>query len=118
MLDLALAYSPVISLLAPVVTVALVAWLSRWFVPLARYERDMAERDDRLDTMAELLDRQAAELRKKPDAATVAELADAVHKLSCDVAVLGESVRALHDDVSRIGTDMAELRRVIMARSA
>lgn len=116
MIDLALRYSPIISLLAPVITLVLVAWLSRWFVPLARYERERAEQDDRLDAMAEALEQQAALLRKKPDAATVAELTDTMHKLACDVAVLGESLHALHADVSRVGKEVGELRQIIMAR--
>ncbi|HJA08912.1 MAG TPA: hypothetical protein H9962_06960 [Candidatus Mailhella merdigallinarum] len=116
MLDLALRYSPLISLAAPIVTLTLVAWLSRYFVPLRRYERERAGLDDRLEVISETLDKHGAELRKKPDAATVADLTATIHRLSCDVAVLGESLRDLRSDVNRVGHEVAEVRQIIMAR--
>lgn len=116
MLDLALRYSPLISLAAPIVTLALVAWLSRYFVPLRRYERERADLDDRLEVMSEAIEKHDADLLKKPDAATVADLTATIHRLSCDVAVLGESLRDLRADVNRVGHEVVEVRQIIMAR--
>ena len=85
MLDLALRYSPLISLAAPIVTLALVAWLSRYFVPLRRYERERADLDDRLEVMSEAIEKHDADLRKKPDAATVPIIAVTANAFAEDI---------------------------------
>ena len=44
----------------------------------------------------------------------MADLTATIHRLSCDVAVLGESLRDLRSDVNRVGHEVAEVRQIIM----
>lgn len=115
MLDAITAYAPVISLVSPVALLAAVAWLSRYFVRREQYAQDMGETRARLDILAREQERQAEEIRKKPDAMTVSELVDAVRKLESTVAVQGEKISSIQDSVSRIDKQMHRITDKLMA---
>lgn len=116
MLDTITTYTPVISLVTPVLLVAAVGWLSRWFVRRDQYILDHAELEERLDMLASEQERQAREIRKKPDASTVAELVETMRKLESTVAVQGEKISSIQDSVIRIDKQTQRITDTLMAR--
>lgn len=116
MLDAITTYAPVISLVTPVLLVAVVGGLSRWFVPREQYENDRAEMEDRLDVLTEEQSLHAEQLRKKPDASTVGELVASMRQLESTVAVQGEKISAIQDSVSRIDKQTQRITDTLMAR--
>ena len=118
MLDLINAHAPLISLLTPVLLFAAVAWRSRWFVRREQYDTDREEIAARLDVLAAEQERQAREIRRKPDAGTVSELVDAVRKLESTVAVQGEKISSMQDSVNRIDRQIHRITDKLMAGRA
>lgn len=114
--DVINAYAPLVSLLTPVLLCAAVAWLSRWFVRRDQYQQERDQLVARLDVLAAEQERQAEQIRKKPDASTVGELVAAMRKLERTVAVQGEKISAIQDSVGRIDTQTQRITDTLMGR--